>query len=175
MGKKIIIIGLAIILILMSVVYAISKVVKITGPVVWIDRSNRGNWQHNANAGAWWGELSILNPNMIDQSRWVVVYLLPNLQTSQTSFGRKDQPPAIFVDWRVWGKGIQVLTISINWDEWEDIEADDRQKQLSQFVASQLGKYWGAPKKDELEMTNKVLRGEVEPPINLTWKEKGAE
>ena len=175
MGKKIVIFVGILIFIIAVAVLAISRFVKVTGPLIWIDRSSRGSWQTSANSAAWWEELSILNPNMIDQSRRVVVYLLPTLQESKVAFGRKNQPPTLFADWRIWGKEIQVLTVSVNWGEWEAIEAADRDKQLTQFVASALAKYWGATTKDASVMIDRVLRGEVETPIQLTWKHKGGE
>ena len=43
------------------------------------------------------------------------------------------------------------------------IEPDQREVRLAEFVVKELGDYWGVPDKQVLAETLKILRGEVLP------------
>ena len=89
MGKKWVLISSLIVLILLFLGYIASQMVHVTGPVIWIDRSLAGGWKTDEIMGGWWDSLSRLNPLLSEESKRVVVYLLPTLQTSQIAVGCK--------------------------------------------------------------------------------------
>ena len=146
--------------------------IHVTGPVIWVDRSWSGGWKTDQAMSGWWDNLSKLNPLAIEQNKRVVVYLLPSLQTSQVAVGRKDRPKMAYADWRTLGN-IQILTISLDWDEWESVGSGQREIRFAEFVATQLAEYWGVPNKDYEGMLLKILRGEMAVPIELKSPVKG--
>lgn len=166
MGKKWIVISSLVVLILLFLGYIASQMVHVTGPVIWIDRSLAGGWKTDEAMGGWWDNLSRLNPLLSEESKRVVVYLLPTLQTSQIAVGRKDMPKMAYANWRTLGN-TQILTISIDWEEWESAGSGQREIRFAEFVATQLAEYWRVPNKDYEQELLKILRGETKAPVEL--------
>ena len=114
MGKKLLIVFSFVVVVVALLGYGLSKSVSMTGPVIWVDKSDEGSWKTDKSTATWWDKLSKLNPLANDRHKRVVVYLSPRLEPSQVSVGRTDMPPMAYAYWKPWSNGIEVLVISIN-------------------------------------------------------------
>lgn len=168
MGKKWLIIGVLLLILVVVGYVAIPRYVKVTGPVIWVDQSWSGGWDVDSKTGDWWEQMSKLSPALDHSVSYkVIVFLLPTLQTSQNALGQKDKPSIAYIDWRPWSKNINVMTVSINWEQWEQTDPSQRNIRFNEFVATRLGTYWRAPDKKKMEMIAPIISESIKSPVSL--------
>lgn len=130
------IVSLIAIIILFSsaILYLSTKYIKVTGKVIWISQpKTNAFWSKTDISNSWWKDIS-------KNQKYTIVYITPDFLDSKVTI-QKNSIIIYTANWLTLGK-LQILGISVNWDEWKKIDKTTRDNRLSAFVTQELYRYW---------------------------------